>query len=137
MYDPTAMPTSSLAPAASAMFAERSERVYFMARERVEQFIAGVGAQLGLHAFDHSLGSVHDPAAHYVTTLYFDSPLRDLASACEAGGDNIRLRTREYHDRGALGTRFELGMSWIVPLLPKPGRRGRPPTTVRSTCGAR
>jgi hypothetical protein len=50
---------------------------------------------------------VHDPAAHFVTTLYFDSPLRDLASACEAGGDNIRLRTREYHDRGSQGARFE------------------------------
>jgi hypothetical protein len=106
MYDPTAMPSSSLAPT-SAMFAERSERVYFMARERVDQFIAGVGAHLGLHAFDSSLGGVHDPAAHYVTTLYFDSPLRDLASACEAGGDNIRLRTREYHDRGSQGARFE------------------------------
>lgn len=110
MYDPTKMPAK--ASTASAMFAERSERVYFLARERVDAFVTRVGEHLGVHEFGPGTSSVHDPAAHYVTTLYFDSPLRDVASACEAGGDNIRLRTREYHDRRGAGVHHE-PLVWI------------------------
>jgi hypothetical protein len=110
MYDPTTTP--ALNSIASGMFAERSERVYFLARERVDAFVASVGEHLGVHEYEPSASGVYDPAAHYVTTLYFDSPMRDIAIACEEGGDNIRLRTREYHDRNGARIRHE-PLIWV------------------------
>jgi SPX domain protein involved in polyphosphate accumulation len=105
------------------MFTERSERVYFLARERVDEFVDSVGEHLGLHEFEPSASGVYDPAAHYVTTLYFDSPLHDIAIACEAGGDNVRLRTREYHDRRGAKIRHE-PLVWVE-LKARSGDRTR------------
>jgi hypothetical protein len=110
MYDPTTTP--ALASIASSMFDERSERVYFLPSERVDEFVAAIGEHLGVHEFEPSASGVYDPAAHYVTTLYFDSPLRDIAIACEAGGDNVRLRTREYQDRTGARARHE-PLVWV------------------------
>jgi hypothetical protein len=110
MYDPT---TRQALPAiGSAMFAERSERVYFLPREQVDAFVAAIGEHLGVHEFEPSASGIYNPAAHYVTTLYFDSPLRDIAMACETGSDNVRLRTREYHDRTGARIRHE-PLVWI------------------------
>jgi hypothetical protein len=76
---------------------ERREYVFPVALELTEKFAAGVSANL---AFDPHRNR-KDGSHLYITTLYFDSSDHAIARACENQLDNIKLRAREYHDRGA------------------------------------
>jgi SPX domain protein involved in polyphosphate accumulation len=86
-------PASKLSAASSAP--ERREHVYIVNADAAEPFIAGVGRQL---APDPNICQAGD-AAHYVTTLYFDSANHDIAHTCARHDDNIKIRAREYCDR--------------------------------------
>lgn len=83
----------------STLFEARSEQVFFLAAEREKTFVDGVAARLKADWFHRSEAQQSEPLAHYITTLYFDSATHELARACEAGTEDVRLRAREYCDQ--------------------------------------
>jgi hypothetical protein len=83
----------------STLFEARSEQVFFLATEREQAFIEGVAARLEADWFHRSDAQQIEPPAHYITTLYFDSITHEIARACEAGIEDVRLRAREYCDQ--------------------------------------
>jgi hypothetical protein len=82
----------------STLFEARSEEVFFLATEWERTFVEGVAARLQADWFHRSEAENDEPPAHYITTLYFDSDTHELARACEAGSEDVRLRAREYCD---------------------------------------
>jgi SPX domain protein involved in polyphosphate accumulation len=78
-------------------FAERREHVYTVNAEAAEPFAAGIARHLAPDP--HNLQAHDADAAHYVTTLYFDSANHDIAHACAIHDDHVKLRAREYFDR--------------------------------------
>jgi SPX domain protein involved in polyphosphate accumulation len=85
-------------PESTKMFEERSEHVYLLRAESTQTFIEAVSAHLDVDAFGRSETDPSEPAAHYVTTLYFDSDTQEMARACEGGTEGVRLRARQYYD---------------------------------------
>jgi hypothetical protein len=81
------------------MFEERSEHVYLLRAESTQAFIDAVSAHLEVDSFGRDESDPTEPAAHYITTLYFDSDTQEMARACEGGTEGVRLRAREYYDR--------------------------------------
>jgi SPX domain protein involved in polyphosphate accumulation len=77
--------------------AERREYVYTASAEAAEPFAAGVARHLALDP--HNIQARDADAAHYVTSLYFDSANHDIAHACARHDHNVKLRAREYFDR--------------------------------------
>jgi SPX domain protein involved in polyphosphate accumulation len=77
--------------------AERREYVYTTSADAAEPFAAEVARHLALDP--HNLQAHDADAAHYVTTLYFDSTNHDIAHACANDDDSVKLRAREYFDR--------------------------------------
>lgn len=84
-------------PMSAPNAAERREDVYTAGAEAAEPFAAVVAQHLPLDP--HNLQARNADAAHYVTTLYFDSANHDIAHACASDEDNVKLRAREYFDR--------------------------------------
>jgi hypothetical protein len=80
------------------MFAERSEHAYFLNADHARVFVERVGEYLGAHCFYQNEADTFEPPAHYVTTLYFDSPTHEILRACQRGAAGMRLRAREYYD---------------------------------------
>jgi VTC domain len=83
----------------STLFESRSEQVFFLATELEQAFIEGVAARLQADWFHRDEAQQSEPSAHYITTLYFDSETHEIARACEAGIEDVRLRAREYCDQ--------------------------------------
>jgi hypothetical protein len=86
-------------PSSGGMFEERSEHVYLLRPESTQTFIDAVSAHLSVDSFARSQSDPNAEAAHYITTLYFDSDTQEMARACEGGTQGVRLRAREYYDR--------------------------------------
>lgn len=80
------------------MFAERAEHKYFLSPAHARAFVDGVTQQIGEHRFRGLNANTLPRPVHYVTTLYFDSASREIATACAQGNDNVKLRAREYYD---------------------------------------
>jgi hypothetical protein len=79
----------------STLFAERSESVYFLREGEMTAVTVALDEHLDVEPF------VPRPSvAHFVTTLYFDTPDHVLARACACERDNVKLRAREYSDQG-------------------------------------
>lgn len=75
---------------------DRREYVFAVDLEVTEHFAEVVAANLPIDPHRN-----RDDGSHlYITTLYFDSRDHAIARACENRSDNIKLRAREYHDRG-------------------------------------
>lgn len=81
----------------SALFAQRSESVYFLREGEGE--MTAVTVALDEH-LDVEQFVARPSVAHFVTTLYFDTPDHVLARACACERDNVKLRAREYSDQG-------------------------------------
>ena len=76
--------------------AERGERKYAIARDRVQRFAAAMNRVLGRH---HHGGADHLPGVHhFVTTIYFDTPQRDVYRAADDSDRHLKVRAKEYYD---------------------------------------
>ena len=65
---------------------------------RDRAFVDGVTEHLGIHRFRGANANSLPRPVHYIATLYFDTEFREIARACEAGSENVKLRAREYYD---------------------------------------
>jgi SPX domain protein involved in polyphosphate accumulation len=61
-------------------------------------FASGLTAHVSEHRFEGEGANRLPRARHYVTTVYFDTPSRDLYQAVRASEDNLKVRAREYYD---------------------------------------
>lgn len=82
----------------AAMFARRSERKFFVDPARAEAFVDRIGDHLAVHRFAGTEASSRPRAIHTITTLYFDTPGREVAAACTRGRHSLKLRARSYYD---------------------------------------
>ena len=90
---------SSLAAARDAeIFADRSERKYFLRPQRAREFVDGLSGHLEVHRFRGDGASQIPRPVHFITTLYFDTHDRQVANSCRDGSENLKLRAREYYD---------------------------------------
>jgi hypothetical protein len=82
----------------AAIFADRSERKYFLRPDRAREFVDGLEGHVELHRFRGDGASQVPRPVHFITTLYFDTYDRQVAAGCRDGSANLKLRAREYYD---------------------------------------
>jgi hypothetical protein len=76
----------------------RSELKYRLTAGQAVDLVTGVAAHLPEHRYEGKGGNRLPRARHYVTTIYFDTPTRDLYRAASQNEENLKLREREYYD---------------------------------------
>jgi SPX domain protein involved in polyphosphate accumulation len=77
---------------------DRVELKYKVSQSHAAEFSRGLRAHVTEHRFAGE-GANHLPRArHYVTTVYFDTPSRDLYRAVRASDGALKVRAREYYD---------------------------------------
>ena len=80
------------------IFADRSERKYFLRADRAREFVDGLAGHVEVHRFRGDGASQVPRPVHFITTLYFDTQDRQVATSCRDGSENLKLRVREYYD---------------------------------------
>lgn len=77
---------------------DRVELKYKVSQQHALEFSRGLRAHVSEHRFVGKGANQLPRARHYVTTVYFDTPSRDLYRAVRADDDNLKVRAREYYD---------------------------------------
>lgn len=77
---------------------DRRELKYKLSQAHASAFAANVAARIPMHRFQGKGANRLPRARHYVTTVYFDTPARELYRAVCADGDSLKVRAREYYD---------------------------------------
>jgi len=80
------------------MTAERAERKYVLPGEAARDLAAALTERLEPHRYRGKGANELPGARHYVTTIYFDTPSRDLFRSAEGSTINLKLRAKEYYD---------------------------------------
>ena len=97
------MTIAGVAPASeaddAAISADRRETKYSIEYEQRAALIAALDRHLPPHRFrGEGANRLPDPA-HFVTTVYFDTPsLAHFNAACSDSENNVKLRAKEYYD---------------------------------------
>ena len=78
--------------------AHRREDKYLIAPELAKQVAAAANRHLRPHRFRGDGANVLPGARHFVTTIYFDTPGRELYQAARASSQHLKLRAKEYYD---------------------------------------
>lgn len=78
--------------------AERHERKFTIAPDRVQAFAAAMDARLERHRFVGEGANRLPGAHHFITTIYLDTEDRDVYRAAAGAKRNLKLRAREYYD---------------------------------------
>jgi len=85
-------------PDHSSITHDRRELKYKLSQAHASAFAARVAARIPMHRFQGKGANNLPRARHYVTTVYFDTPSRELYHAVRADGDSLKVRAREYYD---------------------------------------
>ena len=73
--------------------AERHERKFVIQRGRLKRFAAAMDSMFSRHRFTGDGANRLPGAHHFVTTIYFDTPARDVFQR-----PDIKVRAKEYYD---------------------------------------
>jgi SPX domain protein involved in polyphosphate accumulation len=110
------------------LIADREERKYLLAAAEAASFVASVAPLMPLHRYG---GSSPDAAASYATTVYFDSPGRDLYRVAVSQPKHAKVRVREYYEvplgleqRAAEPPALDARVIWLE-LKVRDGQRSR------------
>jgi hypothetical protein len=82
----------------SAITRDRRELKFALSEAHAAEFAAQVAARIPKHRFSGRGANRLPRARHYVTTVYFDTPARDLYHAVREDPNNLKIRAREYYD---------------------------------------
>jgi VTC domain len=82
----------------SAITRDRRELKFTLSELHAAEFAAQVSARIPKHRFVGRGANRLPRARHYVTTVYFDTPSRDLYRAVCEDANNLKIRAREYYD---------------------------------------
>jgi VTC domain len=88
----------SVAPEPSSITHDRRELKYRLSSKHASIFAANVSARMPMHRFEGKGANRLPRARHYTTTVYFDTPTRQLYRAVCSDEDNLKVRAREYYD---------------------------------------
>jgi len=77
---------------------ERFETKYMVDSDKAGVLVKELMARIPSHRFRGEGANPKSKAHHYTTTVYFDTPQRDLYRAAKASESNLKLRAREYYD---------------------------------------
>jgi len=80
------------------MTAERQEIKYVILQTSAQRLVQEASLKLPRHRFTGAGENPLPQPWHYVTTIYFDTPSRDLYRAAVASESNLKLRAKEYYD---------------------------------------
>src|SRR5256885_6857516 len=78
--------------------ADREERKYILSAAGVPKLAGELDRALPPHRFKGEGANRLPGARSYVTTIYFDTPSRDLFRAAQAKDASVKLRAKEYYD---------------------------------------
>lgn len=86
-------------PAESGLVASRLETKYLVSRASAAELRARIGARLSSHHHSVPPGLLaSDGRSQLTTTLYLDTPSRDLCRAATRGSVHLKVRARVYRD---------------------------------------
>jgi hypothetical protein len=86
-------------PVESGLVASRLETKYLVSRASVAELRARIGARLSSHHHSVPPGVLtSDARSQVTTTLYLDTPRRDLCRAATRGSVHLKVRARVYRD---------------------------------------
>jgi len=77
---------------------ERQELKYLVEQSRAQALVQLLFRHLPRHRFTGEGANKLPEPRHYVTTIYFDTPSRDLYRAAVGSDTNLKLRAKEYYD---------------------------------------
>jgi VTC domain len=83
----------------AAITAERVETKYLVEPVELPALLQKLGTELVAHRFTGEAANRLPDAQHFVTTIYFDTPLRRYLAAAKANQrSNLKIRAKEYYD---------------------------------------
>ncbi len=85
-------------PRDDAITADRGERKYRVPLAHAPGLASAIGRRLEGHRFTGTGANRLPGAHHYVTTIYFDSHVRDIYRAAISAESSVKLRAKEYYD---------------------------------------
>jgi hypothetical protein len=100
------------------MTANRREDKYLATADQARQFAAAVGARLAHHRFRGDGANRLPGAHHFVTTIYFDTPGRELYRAARSSTQHLKLRAKEYYDLHPALTETATSVAQLVRFQP-------------------
>jgi SPX domain protein involved in polyphosphate accumulation len=77
---------------------DRLELKFRLSQQHAASFSREIAAHLSEHRFAGKGSNPLPRARHYVTTVYFDTPQRELYRAVREDENNLKIRAREYYD---------------------------------------
>lgn len=77
---------------------DRVELKYKVSQHHAAEFTRGLRAHVTEHRFAGEGANQLPRARHYVTTVYFDTPSRELYRAVRTSDEALKVRAREYYD---------------------------------------
>jgi hypothetical protein len=80
------------------MTADRDELKYVLPAAAAVEVAREIASRWPRHRFQGPDANTLPEARHHVTTVYFDTPGRDVYRAAAASDDNVKLRAKEYYD---------------------------------------
>lgn len=80
------------------MTADRRELKYLLDASAARKVARALARRLPPHRFLPAGATALPRALHYVTTIYFDTPGREVYRAARAHDSNLKLRAKEYYD---------------------------------------
>lgn len=84
--------------ASDRLTADRGETKFLVPPDQVKALIAELSRHIPPHRFRGKGANELPGAHHHVTTVYFDTPSRDLFRIAAASDTSIKLRAKEYYD---------------------------------------
>ncbi len=97
--NPSQNATSSSADSASErMTADRDETKFLIDAARARALIASFSEHVPVHRFRGKGENLLPGARGHVTTVYFDTPSRDLFRLATTEDSSVKLRAKEYYD---------------------------------------
>ena len=83
----------------AAITADRAETKYLLDQRAVRALVQVVSEQLSVHRFVGEGANLLPDPHHYVTSIYFDTPLHEHYQRAVADAEhNVKIRAREYYD---------------------------------------
>ncbi len=86
------------AQADAAMTAERLETKYLVPTAQARALADAIERELPRHRYVGDEANILPGAHHFVSTIYFDTPARDLYRAAQESDAHLKLRAKEYYD---------------------------------------
>ena len=78
--------------------AHRREDKYLLTPDQAKAVIGAANRNLTPHRFRGDGANLLPGARHFVTTIYFDTPGRELYRAARGSSQHLKLRAKEYYD---------------------------------------